>query len=173
MLLVLGSAAHADFYKSVDADGNVVYSDTPTEGAEQVKLPGLSTFEAVKPAPAEKNKDGEDAEAAPKNTPTVYARFSIQQPENDMTIWDNNGSIPVSLALEPALDTENNHTVWVYVDGRAVVKESNSLVQPLSNIDRGTHKIRAEIRSGKKVLKRTRTITVHLKRASTQRATPR
>ena len=72
------------------------------------------------------------------------------------------------MELEPPLDTENGHSIWVYVDGAAVVSKSQSLVQPLSGIDRGTHKIRAEIRDEKrKTLKRTQNIIVHLKRTST------
>jgi hypothetical protein len=35
------SAALADVYRSVDAQGHVQYSDTPTPGAQLVRLPGL------------------------------------------------------------------------------------------------------------------------------------
>jgi len=88
-------------------------------------------------------------------------------PQNNATIWDNTGAVPVSLLLEPPLDTENGHSVWVYVDGKAMVRKSQSLVQPLSGLDRGAHKIRAEIRDeNRKTVKRTQNVTVHLKRAS-------
>jgi hypothetical protein len=163
----------AEFYKSVDEQGNVIYSDTPTPGAEQLKPPPISSMES-RPVPAREEAAGADAKPGEqagdepaKKPPTRYTKFTIVQPNNDDTIWDNSGAIPVSLQLEPPLDTENGHSIWVYVDGAAVVRKSQSLVQPLSNIDRGTHKIRAEVRDEKrKTLKRTQNITVHLKRAS-------
>ena len=90
-------------------------------------------------------------------------------PKNDDTIWDNTGAVPVSLTLEPPLDIENGHSIWVYVDGTAVVRKSQVLVQPLTGIDRGMHTIRAEVRdANRKTLKRTKNVTVHLKRASSQ-----
>lgn len=160
----------ARFYKSVDEDGNIVYSDTPTPGAEQLTPPPISTVEsAPKPVETEAGKAGDESSEEPaKKPPTNYTRLRIVQPNNDDTIWDNTGAVPVALELEPPLDTENGHSVWVYVDGKAVVRKSQSLVQPLSGIDRGTHKIRAEIRDEKrKTLKRSQNVTVHLKRAST------
>ena len=164
--------ADARFYKSIDEEGNIVYSDTPTPGAEQLTPPPISTVESKPVA----NKSGTEAqksdeagtEEPAKKPPTKYSKFSIVTPNNDDTIWDNNGAVPVSLLLEPPLDTDNGHSVWVYVDGKAKVRKSQSLVQPLSGIDRGTHKIRAEIRDeNRKTLKRTQNVTVHLKRVST------
>ena len=173
LLLSANSFVSADLYKSVDENGNIVYSDTPTPGAEQLTPPPISTVPARKPPPkpetTEADKAG-DTEQAEKKPPTRYSKFSIVTPKNDDTIWDNTGSVPVTLKLDPALDIENGHTVWIYVDGFAVVKRSQSLTQPLSGIDRGTHKIRAEIRdTQRKTLKRTKTVTVHLKRASALR----
>jgi hypothetical protein len=172
LLIAFNGMVNAGFYKSVDENGNIVYSDTPTPGAEQLKPPPISTVPArtpPKPEASEADKAA-DTEQSEKKPPTRYSKFSIVTPKNDDTIWDNNGSVPVTLQLEPALDTENGHTVWVYVDGFAEVKRSQSLNQPLSGIDRGTHKIRAEIRdTQRKTLKRTKTITVHLKRASALR----
>lgn len=171
--ILFAGVAAAEFYKSVDEQGNITYSDTPTPGAEQLKPPPISTVEG-RPAPVKEETaeagagtDQQAGDEPAKKPPTRYTKFSIVQPKNDDTIWDNTGAIPVSLQLEPPLDTENGHSIWVYVDGMAVVSKSQSLVQPLSNIDRGTHKIRAEIRDEKrKTLKRTQNITVHLKRTS-------
>jgi len=170
--MIYTGIAGAQFYKSVDEQGNIVYSDTPTPGAEQLKPPPISTLES-KPVPKEsvteaQKSDEAGTEEPTKKPPTKYSKFSIVTPNNNDTIWDNSGAVPVSLLLEPPLDTENGHSVWVYVDGKAMVRKSQSLVQPLSGIDRGAHKIRAEIRDeNRKTLKRTQNVTVHLKRAST------
>lgn len=179
LVLLASGIASAQFYKSVDEDGNIVYSDTPTPGAEQLKPPPISTVDSLpKPKPAAESqtepgektaeKPGEETdEQVTKKPPTRYTKFAILSPKNEATIWDNNGSVPLSLLLEPPLDTENGHSVWVYVDGKAVVRKSQSMVQPLSGIERGAHKIRAEIRDEKrKTLRRSKNITVHMKRTS-------
>jgi hypothetical protein len=166
--VIYAGLADARFYKSIDEEGNIVYSDTPTPGAEQLTPPPISTVES-KPVPKKSATESDETgtEEDVKKPPTRYSKFSIVTPNNNDTIWDNNGAVPVSLSLEPPLDTENGHSVWVYVDGKAMVRKSQSLVQPLSGIDRGAHKIRAEIRDeNRKTLKRTQNITVHLKRAS-------
>lgn len=159
--LILAGVDQTGIYKSHDAQGNIIYSDIPTIGAEKITPPPISTVESgpdLRPAPAATD----DKLTKP---PTRYTSFKILQPANDDVIWDNQGSIPLSMTLEPALDTANGHGVWVYLDGKAIVKQSPSLVQPLSGIERGTHKIRAVIRDGTgKVLMRTRTISVHLKK---------
>jgi len=169
--MIYAGMADARFYKSIDDQGNIVYSDTPTPGAEQLTPPPISTVES-KPVPKKsvteaQKSDEAGTEELVKKPPTKYSKFSIATPNNNDTIWDNNGAVPVSLLLEPPLDTENGHSVWVYVDGKAVVRKSQNLTQPLSGIDRGAHKIRAEVRDeNRKTVKRTQNITVHLKRAS-------
>jgi hypothetical protein len=39
LLLALSCTAAAQVYKSTDADGNVVFSDTPVAGSEEVEIP--------------------------------------------------------------------------------------------------------------------------------------
>jgi hypothetical protein len=171
-LLPAISIAGADkigIYKSVDAEGNIVYSDTPSIGAEKIQPPPISTIDS-RPTADTAPASADDTSTKP---PTSYTSFTILQPGNDVTIWDNQGSIPLSLKLEPGLDTANGHGVWVYVDGKAVVRQSPSLVQPISGIDRGTHTVRAEIRDKTgRVLMRTKTINVHLKKHTAPRPTP-
>jgi hypothetical protein len=167
--MIYTGITNAQFYKSVDEQGNIVYSDTPTPGAEQLTPPPISTVD-TKPILKEsseeaKNTDKDGTGEPAKKPPTKYKKFTIVTPKNDDTIWDNNGSAPVTLSLEPPLDTENGHSVWVYVDGQALVKKSQSLNQPLTGLDRGTHKIRAEIRDEKrKTLIRTQSITLYMKK---------
>ena len=40
--LLLGGMAHAAIYKSIDAQGNVFYTDAPTKDAKQIELPPLA-----------------------------------------------------------------------------------------------------------------------------------
>ena len=52
-LLSLNGAAFAQVYKSYDADGNVVFSDKPTQGSKEVEVtrPNLSDSVEVPPPP--------------------------------------------------------------------------------------------------------------------------
>jgi hypothetical protein len=166
--MIYAGISNAQFYKSVDEQGNIVYSDTPTPGAEKLTPPPISTVDTKQilkeSSEEENNADPAAAEESQKKPPTSYTKFSIVSPKNNDTIWDNNGSAPVSLLLEPPLDIENGHSIWVYVDGNAMVKKSQALAQPLSGLDRGTHRIRAEVRDqNRKTLKRTQTITLYMK----------
>ena len=47
LLWGLSCAALAQVYKSTDAEGNVVFSDTPTESGEEVKIPELNVADPV------------------------------------------------------------------------------------------------------------------------------
>jgi hypothetical protein len=50
-LCALPCLAQADIYKSVDADGNVTYSSSPSPGAKKLNLEPLPTMQPVKEFP--------------------------------------------------------------------------------------------------------------------------
>ena len=74
-LLSLSSVALAQVYKSYDADGNVVFSDKPTQGSREVEVtkPNLSdSFEKPPPPPAEPSlgtKPEPESESEPVTPP--------------------------------------------------------------------------------------------------------
>jgi hypothetical protein len=76
-LLSLSGAAFAQVYKSHDADGNVVFSDKPTQGSKEVEVtrPNVSdSFEIPPPAPAESPleiKPEAESEPEPVTQPIV------------------------------------------------------------------------------------------------------
>ncbi len=49
----LSSAASAEVYESKDADGNTVFSDRPSQGAEEIKVPPTNSADpvAITPSP--------------------------------------------------------------------------------------------------------------------------
>jgi flagella basal body P-ring formation protein FlgA len=49
--MALGTAAQAEIYESVDAEGNPVFTDTPTAGVEEVQLQQENIADAVKAPP--------------------------------------------------------------------------------------------------------------------------
>ncbi|MEH6634254.1 MAG: DUF4124 domain-containing protein [Halioglobus sp.] len=52
LTMALSTIAHAEIYETKDAEGNPVFTDTPTAAAEKVVLPTENIADAVKVPPA-------------------------------------------------------------------------------------------------------------------------
>ena len=155
--LPFGFNVHAGLYKGLDEAGNVVYSDKPFDEAQKFTPPPLSVIDATN-VPA-KEEVAEEEEI----TETKYSKFSILAPTNQQVIW-NEADLTVSTKLEPALAITEGHNVWLLMDGKPLVKNSQSLSLQIGRADRGEHQIQAQIRNKKgKILKSTKSITVHIK----------
>ena len=155
--LIFSFCAHAGLYKGMDESGNVIYSDTPFENAEKITPPPLSIVDAPKVKPEQKVVEEEKA------AETKYTKFSITAPKNDQNIW-NEPALIVSLQLDPPLATTEGHTTWLMMDGKPLVKKSQSLSLQIGRADRGSHTLQAQVRNIKgKVIKSTKSITVHIK----------
>lgn len=152
--------ASAALYRGTDAEGNVVYSDTPFEDAEKFTPPPLSVMDAPKVAADSKTEvDDEPAEFK-------YLSFDITSPTNNQTIR-NEPDVTVSLNLKPGLNSEEGHAVWLLVDGKPVIKSSQSLVLKLGRLERGAHKLQAQIRDKQgKIVVRTRVTVVFIHQTS-------
>ena len=169
-LIILSFSSHAGLYKGLDDEGNVVYSDTPFKNAEVITPPAITIVDApkIKPKPVAAAADSEE-----KVTETKYTHFNISSPKNDQTIW-NEDQLTVVLQLKPALDTESGHSTWLIMDGKPLVKKSRSLSLLIGRADRGTHTLQAQIRNKKgKIIKRTKSIQVHIKNTVIPRKSPR
>ena len=168
VLLTLSFSSHAGLYKGLDADGNVVYSDKPFDNAEVLTPPPITIVDAprIKPEPVAEKEETVEKE-------TKYTRFSISSPKNDATIW-NESQLMVTTKITPALNTALGHTTWLIMDGKALVKKNKSTSLLIGRADRGTHTIQAQVRDRKgKILKRTKSITVHIKNTVAPRPAPR
>ncbi|MFW6092933.1 MAG: DUF4124 domain-containing protein [Pseudomonadota bacterium] len=140
-------AAGADrIYRTVDEDGNVVFTDEtpgPDEPSETVELEpdGANTFE---PPPVEQHTrsleewledDDEEAEAAAESG---YRTLRVAQPGDDEGIRNNAGNVVVHAELEPEL--QPGHVLQLYLDGTLRRSARSNRIQ-LANVDRGTHSI--------------------------------
>lgn len=157
-LILISFAQAKTVYKTVDAEGNVVFSDAKTTGAEEIRIEEAQTI---------KSPPLDDYEYTPKDkkkTQSNYTKLNIVSPENDTTIHSNPGNINVSIELEPALQDKDE--ILLFVDGKQLLSGRN-LEFSLSNIDRGTHTIGAAvINEKKKVLIRSEKVVLHLRRMS-------
>ena len=157
--------AHAAIYKWVDAAGNVHFSDQPREGARPVELSEPTVYPGVKsqrpddrPPPA--GQEAEEPPAAP-----LYERLRITSPANDVNIWAGDGNVEVDVDLAPRL--QEGHRLVISLDGRPLDREFAGGRLVMTNVDRGTHRLTAEIRDGDGTpLLQSDPVVFHLKRAS-------
>jgi hypothetical protein len=86
-LLSLNGVAFAQVYKSYDADGNVVFSDKPTQGSREVEVtkPNVSdSFEIPPPPPAESPLETKpEAESEPEPVTQPIAGGDSADTNND------------------------------------------------------------------------------------------
>ena len=164
---LIAITANAGLYKGLDEEGNVIYSDKPFENSQKFTPPAITVVDAPKVAPKKEEVIEEEI------SETTYTKFNITAPKNDQTIW-NVPDLTVALQLTPALDTAAGHTTWLLMDGKPLVKKSRSLLLQIGRADRGQHTLQAQVRNKKgKIIKRTKTITVHIKNTVVQRKAPR
>lgn len=149
--LISGGSVLAAVYKSVDAQGNVVYTDEPQGNAKPVDLPPLSTIPPPKSlnlAPAEKSTDD-------GGTSSNYEEISIISPTQDETLRNNPGKVNVSVALKPALNKAAGHRIQFFLDGQTDGEPTTSEQTAFQELDRGTHTVEAAVvdGSGKELLR--------------------
>jgi len=160
LLCVISLMAVAEVYRSVDAKGNVTYSDTPSRNAEKVKLPKIMVYS---PAPTPRREDKPE----PIKEPPHYQKMSITKPKPDETIWDNQGIVEMVLALEPELKVSLGHRVQVTVDGMPHGQPRVTTRIHFADLDRGTYSIGAQVVDTRgKALIAAGPVTIHLHRQS-------
>jgi len=165
---LFNTSAIAGLYKGLDEEGNVIYSDKPFDNSEQFTPPPLTIVDAPKVPVKE-----EPAVEEEKPAETKYTTLSIAAPKDGQTIW-NEPDLMVALKLSPALGTAEGHTAWLLMDGKPLVKKSQSLLMQIGRSDRGTHTLQAQVRNKKgKILKSSKAITVYIKNTVVPRKQPR
>ena len=138
ILLLLTQVVQADVYKSINADGEVEFSDVPGTGSERVKLPEVSTYKPPPPKPS-------PASVSAAEVPAPYESFKVSAPDNEATIHDNEGIATLSLSLEPALLADSGHRIQYFLDGKPEGKPETGLSHTYRDIERGTHTLSATV----------------------------
>lgn len=120
-------------YVSRDANGVLVFSDSPTPGAEEVSFTARpNLMEAT-------NVRFPDKKLA---EPEGY-KVNIVQPENEATVRDNTGSVYISGSISPRF--QRGFRVRLLLNGTLHGEPQNSTVFVLRDIDRGEHTIQLEL----------------------------
>jgi hypothetical protein len=140
-LVFLAGQVVAEVYRSVDEDGNITYSDKPSEGAETIKKQDVQTIDTPN-IPQFKYTPPRD-QAAEK--PAIYNSIAITSPGNDTSVRENAGNLTVNVSLKPNLKTAYGHSLSLTMDGKEV-GAGRSRTFSLTNLDRGTHTLVARVK---------------------------
>ncbi len=134
------TAAETKIYKTVDEDGNVVFTDVPPKGDDSVQevnvtAPNTADLGTATP-PIDSSIDPQEVESF------AYRSLRITSPEHDQSVREPMGDIEVVVEVQPKLRAE--HELRLLVDGAAqqVGRKSNFV---LSRLDRGTHTLQVEV----------------------------
>ena len=146
LILARAGTVQAEVYKTVDKDGNVIYTDQPPEpGAEPFELPGISIIESVPmkpPAAAGEVDEGEEVVTDIRELRRGYRDFKITSPVQEQWIEGEGNNVTVSwdsrYALQPGM------MVVISIDGKAMEPTTASSVT-LEQVDRGEHSLTARI----------------------------
>ena len=139
--LVATAAASADVWRWVDENGTVHFSDTPVEGAEQIDVSEARRTTGARVVTPPPGRGGQDSDDETDEAAFAYESFEIASPGAEETLWNLEGVLNVSLALNPPL--QSGHQVRVYFDGTPRLVQGTSFT--LEEVWRGVHNIQAEV----------------------------
>ena len=133
-LFLIGAApALAEVYRNVDAQGNVTFSDEPSDGAEEVKVKPVTTVTLPKPADVQ---EPERLRRQVEEEGAAYDSVRIVAPNDDEAFHSGSGDVAFRVASEPAL--KRGHRYEVTLDGQPVGQTASDTIT-VRNVFRGTH----------------------------------
>ncbi len=154
--------AQAEVYKSTDANGNVTYTDQPGKSTKPVDVRSTNSIPAVKTPEPDKNHT--DSSSSAEETVT-YRSVRIVEPADDSSVPHGPGDFTVRVNSKPKL--AKDHLLQLYLDGKAYGDANTTGSFALTNIDRGTHKLKVSVvNAAGKRLKSSKAIKVHVFRPS-------
>lgn len=139
ILACVAPAAAGDVYRWKDADGNVIFSDKPHEGAEKIELRETTIVPGGRPT-TKLSPDG----AASGPQALSYETLTIVEPPAEETLR-NTQTVNVSVAAMPPLQVGFGHRLQLYVDGAAYGIPDTRSNYVLENVARGAHTLEAAV----------------------------
>jgi len=148
VILFFLTPVSAEVYRSLDDDGNVIFTDKPSPDGEKMRIDKVQT---VSPPAVE------DFKYAPpkKSAEIVYTSLEIVSPKNDQVFTGGPGDVTVSIVVQPALNVAAGDRFVLSMDGN---KQSDSTSTfSFTNLDRGTHTAKVDVvnKDGKSLISST------------------
>lgn len=160
MLLFPVLATADQLYKSVDEEGNAVYTDIPPdEKAQEIKLPKVNITPSIKAF--DLNTHAKSAAEPPK-----YRSLKVISPEHNSTIFINTSNLAIQVQAIPAVMSESGHSLQILLDGN-ILSEGTRTSMALDTVDRGSHIIITKVIDDKgKVIISSEPVVVHIRKPS-------
>ena len=129
-----GARAGSTLYKWVDANGITHYSDVPAQGAAKIQAEPAQSYHS----PAVPAARPRAAPAAP-GARVDYTSIAITSPVDGAVLWNADGRVGVSAALEPGL--ANGHHLWFVLDGARQTDSADGSMSTQLQVARGEHTV--------------------------------
>lgn len=144
VLLCLSAASASGIYRTVDEDGNVLFTDQPPEdGAEAERLGDINVGQSTEVRAREQDASP-SAEAEGNNGPR-YDGVEIVFPPAGEATRRVTGDVPVRVSLQPdAVELASGHRVRILVDGESA-GEAPATEVTVGPLIPGPHHLRAEV----------------------------
>jgi hypothetical protein len=153
LLAACPAAAASKIYRTVDEDGNVVFTDVPPKSGEQGRELDLEAPNSFEPGESQDTRrsveswlgesdEVDDPSQGQRSAVASYRSLKVASPANDAPLRDNAGTVTVTAAVEPDLDP--SHAIQVYLDGKLHQSGQTTAFQ-LTEVDRGTHSVQLRI----------------------------
>jgi hypothetical protein len=152
------NSSTAKIYVWRNEKGELVYSDTPRPGAEEVK---------TKPGNVIKSSTKIETQVLDIQTKKIQEDYQVvvDHPKDNATIRDNTGSVFISGSIKPIF--KRGLTIQLIVDDKPYLKPQTHTMFSLRNIDRGEHQIKMQLLNEKgKVIALSKAVTFYMHRAS-------
>ncbi len=135
LLLLPLTGLTQNIYRTTDAEGNVVFTDSPPANAtpaDRVEIRPTNTVQPpqIPPRPASENTPNVEAEVA------SYT-LTITEPANETTFPMGPGNFSVNVNVSPALGSAEN--LQLFVDGAPQGEPQRASTWSLTNVYRGQH----------------------------------
>jgi hypothetical protein len=148
-------------YKTVKADGSVVYSDVSSEGAVPVNLSSMNTVVVPALNNAANQTTGQNRPVK-KLRPDVQYSVFVRSPEAEQTLRDNSGAVTINAEVLP----KKPGKFQLIMNNQVVKTQSNSEFQ-LEGVNRGAHTIQVNfLDNSGKILALSKPQTFYLQKAS-------
>ncbi len=155
-------SAFADVYRWKDDEGNIIFSDTPQEGAEKIELKETTVVPALKPP-----RKTEVRSPAPARG---YTSITITSPSHEQTLR-NVQNVSVRVAVQPGL--RDGDRVQLYVDGAAYGDPAVKTEFVIEQAERGEHQLAAAVLDNQgRELKRSENVVFYLHKESIRHPAP-
>ena len=170
LIVMPAQADEIDVYRSVDKQGNVEFSDRPSNNAKKIEVqlsPSYTPAAIPPPSSDATTSDDPQEELAPKY------KVEIISPEYDENLWGTGGTASVSVNISPRLNAKRGDQVVYILDGVDVGEPGFSTSITLTNLERGSHTLVASVvdKAGK-AIKNSKSILFHIHQQTARRPTP-